>query len=88
MIRTTLRIIAKNTLKKYRPEIIGVAGGVGKTLAKEAIFSVLKQHKKVRMMKDFDDAELAALLTILGGEKKSFLAIFSLIFFSIFRLIL
>ncbi|MFA5172944.1 MAG: Mur ligase family protein [Candidatus Paceibacterota bacterium] len=87
MIRTTLRILAKNTIKKYQPEIIGVAGGVGKTSAMEAIFLVLKQQKRTRIMKNFEDAELSALLAILGGEKKSFLAIVSLIFLSVFRLI-
>lgn len=81
--------MAKMTLKKYRPEIICITGGVGKTSAKEAIFSVLKSHKKTRVSFENEDAEFSVLMAVLGGTKKSSGIFFALILAisSVYRLL-
>jgi len=43
-----LKTLARLTIKKYRPKIIGITGSVGKTSAKEAIFCVLKDNFRVK----------------------------------------
>lgn len=68
-----LRLLAKNVLKKYRPLVIGVTGSVGKSSAKEAIFSVLQNKFKVRRSQGNYNNEIGAPLAILdsktGGRK-------------------
>jgi len=70
MIISILKILARITVKKYKPTIVGVAGGVGKTSSKRAIFSVIKQYKRVRVSEEKGDREIAFLLTILGSYQK------------------
>ncbi len=62
--------IAKLTIWRFKPEIIVVTGPVGKSLAKEAIFAVLKNHKRVRKDSDDFNDELGAFLAVLGGWRK------------------
>jgi UDP-N-acetylmuramoyl-tripeptide--D-alanyl-D-alanine ligase len=61
-----LNFLAKETLKRYRPGIIGVTGSVGKTSAKLAIASVLFPERKVRAVKANFNNELGFPLAILG----------------------
>lgn len=61
-----LKILAKLTVKKYKPQIIGITGSVGKTSAKEAICSVLASKFRVRRnVKNYNN-EIGVPLTILG----------------------
>jgi len=84
-----LRILAQATLRRYKPMIIGVTGSVGKTSAKEAIFTVLKERFSVRRnIKNYNN-EIGVPLTILGqatGGKSiwRWLQIFLVGFFEIF----
>lgn len=65
-LKKTLRVLAIATLRKYRPGIIGVTGSVGKTSAKEAIYAVLRQARRVRpSFKSFND-QIGLPVTILG----------------------
>ncbi|MEK7477947.1 MAG: UDP-N-acetylmuramoyl-tripeptide--D-alanyl-D-alanine ligase [Patescibacteria group bacterium] len=74
MIKTSLKKIvtlilkweAKLVLKKYRPQIIGVTGNVGKTGTKEAIAAVMKSKLKVRQSSKSYNNELGVPLTIIG----------------------
>lgn len=69
-----LAILAKNIIKKYKPDIIGITGSVGKTSAKEAISVVLKERYRIRKSIENYNNEIGVPLTILGCESggKSF----------------
>lgn len=59
-------------IRKYRPKIIGITGSVGKTSTKEAVFSVLAPHFRVRSSEKNYNNEVGIPLTIIGvqsGEK-------------------
>ena len=57
---------AKIILKKYNPKIIAITGSVGKTSAKDAIFTILSKFKKVRKSEKSFNSEIGLPLTILG----------------------
>lgn len=63
-----LRIMASLVLKKYHPRIVGVTGSVGKTSTKEAIFTVLASHYRVRRSEKNYNNEIGLPLTIIGVE--------------------
>lgn len=59
---------AKCILVKYKPEIIAVAGSVGKTSAKDAIFEILQAKGSVRKSEKSYNSEIGLPLTIIGRE--------------------
>lgn len=68
LIQLKLKILAKAILAKYKPEIIGITGSVGKTGAKEAVFAVLSSKYNVRRsIKNYNN-EIGVPLTIIGAE--------------------
>ncbi|OGF23998.1 hypothetical protein A3H66_02535 [Candidatus Falkowbacteria bacterium RIFCSPLOWO2_02_FULL_45_21] len=68
LLQKILKILAKAILAKYRPEIIGITGSVGKTSAKEAIYRVLASAKfKVRQNINNYNNEIGLPLTIIGA---------------------
>lgn len=68
LIQYHLRFFARRVLKKHQPLIIGVTGNVGKTSAKEAIYTVLRSHFKVRRsLKNYNN-EIGVPLTILDRQ--------------------
>ena len=90
-LQRILKVFAKATLRKYRPQIVIIVGSVGKTSTKEAIYTVLEKKFKVRRsIKNYNN-EIGVPLTILGSPsgEKSFLRWFKIffkaIFFNIFR---
>lgn len=89
IIEKKLWILAKLTLKKHRPKIIGITGSVGKTSTKEAIYLALKKRFKVRQnIKNYNN-EIGVPLTILGfaSAGKSILGWLKIFFLSIVRLL-
>ena len=62
-----LKILAKLILKKYRPLVIAITGSVGKTSAKEAIYTVLKSSGRVRRSRGNYNNEIGVPLTIIGS---------------------
>lgn len=67
LIQKALKILAKLILKKYRPEVIGITGSMGKTGAKEAIYAVLSVKFKVRRsLKNYNN-EIGLPLTVIGA---------------------
>jgi UDP-N-acetylmuramoyl-tripeptide--D-alanyl-D-alanine ligase len=57
---------AKQVIKKYKPQIVGVTGSVGKTSSKDAIYTVFKKSFKVRKSDKSFNSEIGIPLTILG----------------------
>jgi len=43
LLKFILKIIAKRVINRYQPTVIGITGSVGKTVAKDAIFTVLSR---------------------------------------------
>src|SRR3989344_2887023 len=69
-LQSILRRLAIWTIQKYQPGIIAVTGSVGKTSTKEAIYTVLKKHRKVRRNSGNFNNEIGVPLTILGDWDK------------------
>ena len=68
ILQYILKVLAKIILWRYKPEIVGVTGSVGKTGAKEAIYYVLKEQFRVRRnIKNYNN-EIGVPLTILGQD--------------------
>lgn len=63
-----LRLMARAVLGKYRPDIVGVTGSVGKSSTKDAIAIVLSSAFSVRKSEGNYNNELGVPLTILGVE--------------------
>ena len=68
IIQLKLKILAKIILAKYKPDIVGITGSVGKTSTKEAIYTVLASKFKVRRnIKNYNN-EIGLPLTIIGAD--------------------
>ncbi|MEK7188100.1 MAG: UDP-N-acetylmuramoyl-tripeptide--D-alanyl-D-alanine ligase [Patescibacteria group bacterium] len=68
LLERILKYLAKATLWRYRPAIVGITGSVGKTSTKEAIGAVLKSERKVRVASKNFNNEIGLPLTILSSE--------------------
>ena len=66
ILKAVLKKLARLTLWRYRPGIIGVTGSVGKTSTKMAIAEVLKNDRHLRFSKGNFNNEIGLPLTILG----------------------
>lgn len=66
LIAKTLRLIARLTLAKYKPAIIGITGNVGKTSTKLAVAAVLRTDRKTRASAKNFNNELGLPLNIIG----------------------
>lgn len=66
-LKWTLKKLARLTISRYRPGVIGVTGSVGKTSAKLAITAVLSTERRVRTSSGNFNNELGLPLTILGS---------------------
>ncbi|OGG38740.1 hypothetical protein A3D55_01915 [Candidatus Jorgensenbacteria bacterium RIFCSPHIGHO2_02_FULL_45_20] len=71
ILTKTLKILARLTIKRYKPGVVGITGNVGKTSAKEAIGAVLAAERRTRAsLKNFNN-ELGLPLSILGDWDKT-----------------
>ena len=66
ILRFVLVRLARLTIWKCRPAIVGVTGSVGKTSTRLAIASVLASERKVRSSQGNLNNDLGLPLTILG----------------------
>ena len=55
-------------LKKYKPQVVGITGSVGKTSAKEAIYTVLQKKFNARTNTKNYNNEIGLPLTIIGED--------------------
>lgn len=62
--------MAKLTIWKYKPTVIAITGSAGKTSAKEAIYAVLKNFKRVRKSSANFNNELGVPLTIISDAQE------------------
>ena len=69
ILQLMLRSCAKKIIKKYKPDIVGITGSIGKTSSKEAIAAVLSSKFNVRSNKKNYNNEIGLPLTIIGVEK-------------------
>jgi len=68
ILQFILKTMAQLVLARYRPEVIGITGSVGKTSTKEAVYAVLKGKFNIRRsLKNYNN-ELGLPLTILGAD--------------------
>ncbi|OGN20505.1 MAG: hypothetical protein A3I32_00210 [Candidatus Yanofskybacteria bacterium RIFCSPLOWO2_02_FULL_45_10] len=67
LLASILTILARAQLARFKPEIIGVTGNVGKTTTKEMIGAVLSSHKRVRLSGGNLNNEVGLPLAILGN---------------------
>ena len=70
ILKGTLMLLAKWTLNKYDPGIIGITGSVGKTSTKEAIKVVLGSMRRIRASKGNLNNEIGLPLSIIGDWDK------------------
>ncbi len=68
LLQLKLKFMARLVLARYKPEVIGITGSVGKTSTKEAVYAVLKNKFNIRRsLKNYNN-ELGVPLTILGVD--------------------
>ncbi len=89
LLKKCLKFLAKLTVWRYQPGIIGVTGNTGKTSTKEAIALVLSQERDVRSSSKSFNNEIGLPLAILGDWSETGGPFFWLkvIFQSLFHLI-
>ena len=64
-----LKILSKKIIQKYRPDVIGITGSIGKTSTKEAVYLVLKTKFNARKSFKNYNNEIGIPLAIIGVEK-------------------
>ncbi len=68
ILQFILKTMARMVLNKYKPEVVGITGSIGKTSTKEAVYAVLKDKFNIRRsLKNYNN-ELGLPLTILGVD--------------------
>lgn len=89
ILEKKLRYLARRILNKYKPEVIGITGSVGKTSTKEVVSAVLEKKFRVRKnIKNYNN-EIGVPLTIIGSESgNKNIFIWIVIFLKAFWLIL
>ena len=66
ILQKVLAVMARWTMRRYRPMVIGVTGSVGKTSARMAIHAALKKKFRCRTAEKNYNNEIGMALTILG----------------------
>src|SRR3989344_6050219 len=75
LIKLILKFLARRVIERYQPTVIGITGSVGKTTAKDAIYSVLSRKFWVRKNEENYNNEIGVPMTILGIEPEKFKSI-------------
>lgn len=57
---------ARILLARKKPRIIGITGNVGKTSAKDAVYTVIHSHVRARKSEKSFNSDIGVTLTILG----------------------
>ncbi len=88
-LQKILAYLAKITVRRYKPLIIGITGSVGKSSTREAIALVLKDKFKIRQSAKNYNNEIGVPLTILGlpSPEGSVIGWFGVIFLALIKII-
>jgi len=62
-----LAVLARKTIEKYRPGIIAIAGGIGKTSIQEALYTILRDIRDVRATSIHFPSEINVPLAVIGS---------------------
>ena len=75
VVEKILCFLARHIVRKYRPEVVGITGSVGKTSVKEIVVGILQHSFSVRGNLASCNNELGVPLTIIGAKSpgRSFL---------------
>lgn len=76
-LKNSLRVLARWTIARFRPGVIGVTGSVGKTSTKLAIAAVMQSGRHVRYSKGNLNNEFGVPLTVLGDWREDELRLIS-----------
>ena len=68
VVEKILAILAKMILRRYKPEVVGITGSVGKTSVKEIAIEILSSNFRVRGNTLSYNNELGVPLTIIGEK--------------------
>lgn len=66
ILQNILASLARKTLERHQPIVVGVTGSVGKSATKEAIALALSRHYSVRKTESNYNNEIGVPLTVLG----------------------
>ncbi|MDD2677975.1 MAG: UDP-N-acetylmuramoyl-tripeptide--D-alanyl-D-alanine ligase [Candidatus Pacebacteria bacterium] len=89
ILQKILNFFSKIILWRYKPIVIGVAGSVGKTSTKEAIFAVLKNKFLVGKNELNLNTEVGLAISIIGGkDAKRSVSLWLINFFYAFKKII
>ncbi len=69
LLYSLLKYFSKKIIRKYKPDVIGVTGSIGKSSTKEAIAAVLENKFNIRKSQKNYNNEIGVPLTIIGIEK-------------------
>jgi UDP-N-acetylmuramoyl-tripeptide--D-alanyl-D-alanine ligase len=88
-LQKILAYLAKKTIKRYKPLIIGITGSVGKSSTREAIALVLKDKFNVRQSAKNYNNEMGVPLTILGlpSAENNIIGWFGVIFLALIKIV-
>ncbi|MFA5358390.1 MAG: UDP-N-acetylmuramoyl-tripeptide--D-alanyl-D-alanine ligase [Patescibacteria group bacterium] len=68
LIQKILRFFARRILLRYKPQVVGITGSIGKTSCKEAIYTVLSSEFSARQNDKNYNNEFGVPLTVIGTE--------------------
>jgi len=68
LVASTLALLARAVLRKYRPGIVMVTGSVGKTSTKDAVAACVREHFFSRASEKSYNSEFGVPLTIIGAK--------------------
>lgn len=70
-LQRILKLLARWTIAKYKPGVVGITGSVGKTSTREAVATVLRFDRCVRSAAKNFNNELGLPLAVLGDFKET-----------------
>jgi UDP-N-acetylmuramoyl-tripeptide--D-alanyl-D-alanine ligase len=66
ILKWKLKMLAKLTVRHFKPKVVAITGSAGKTTTKDQIYAALKDHKRARKSKANLNNELGIPLAIIG----------------------